>query len=103
MSMKFGPEGLGHYSKDSYRDSFEVEPTTVSIKENQVQMLLMKMTADLTLSNPYEPWFKEDHGHSLAERFRTYVEDPAHRDDRIDVKKNEELEALLAELRPTVH
>jgi len=102
--MKPFPEGFARYSKEPAQAVNENEPISLPIGSNEVQMALMRMTMDLTNpENPYGPWLTPHEGISLAERFRTYVESPDHKNEQINIENADEVAALMSGIEQTMH
>lgn len=80
------------------------ETHLLPIWHNEIQLKLAAR-AFPGVSRPIIPWLEEDEtGHSLAERFRAYVESPGHREETVDLTDEARYAQILEEVkRQTLH
>lgn len=101
--MEYSPERQQHFKS---KDIEEVVPehAPLPLWHNDVQLKLA-MSAFPDAPKPILPWLEEDEtGHSLAERFRVYVESPSHREETIDLADEVRFQKVLEEVkRQTLH
>lgn len=97
--MEYSPERHQQFLK-----SVETMPRVVPLSDAKVQQKLI-MSAFPGAEKPILPWLEEDEeGHSLAERYRVYVEAPEHKDETVDLSDEARIHLLLEEVKgQTLH
>jgi hypothetical protein len=97
--MEHSPERQRQFST-----SAESASRVVPLSDAAVQQKLI-MSAFPEAETPILPWLEEDgEGHSLAERYRIYVEAPEHTGETVDLSDEERIRLLLEEVKgQTLH
>lgn len=92
------------HSPERQRSFSSSESDPLPLSHNAVQIRLAT-SAFPNAPKPILPWLEEDEtGHSLAEKFRAYVESPSHQGETIVLTDEQRLEQLLAEVKnQTLH
>ena len=103
LGMEYSPGRHQHFKSERVEE-MPVEHAPLPVWHNDVQLKLA-MSAFPEAPKPILPWLEEDEtGHSLAERFRAYVEAPTHHEETIDLNDETRLEKLLDEVKhQTLH
>lgn len=101
--MEHSPERQRQFKSEAVKP-VSGEHAPLPLWHNEVQLTLAAH-AFPEASKPILPWLKEDEtGHSLAERFRAYVESPTHREETIALTDEARLEQVLDEVKQqTLH
>lgn len=91
--MEFSPERQRQFE----RPAAELAPLPIGDPEVQKRLIL---SAFPRADKPILPWLEEGaDGHSLAERFRAYVESPEHAGETVDLTDGQRVDELLREVR----